>query len=268
MQVDLGGVRPDRNDPGVGGLLHLLRDTGGERLPAVDSARPARAVGLARRQRPRGLVRPAVGASCQHHHRACHSINSSCLLQTYANRKVLEYTCHTAFFVSIVIVQWADLMICKTRRNSLIQQGMRLIESCDLSARARLTSPTLQQLDAQLRPRVRDLPRLLHVLLPRPRQRPAHVRPAVSGSLIYEYLIDQLTRDQLQLLVVVPGAAVQHPHLRVRRVPPLPAAPQPAGLGVQGDLLLILITLLHSPTHLAINHALINHTHTHWLLPS
>jgi sodium/potassium-transporting ATPase subunit alpha len=44
---------------------------------------------------------------------------------TYANRKVLEYTCHTAFFISIVIVQWADLMISKTRRNSLVQQGMR-----------------------------------------------------------------------------------------------------------------------------------------------
>uniref|UniRef100_A0A914XQ54 Sodium/potassium-transporting ATPase subunit alpha n=1 Tax=Plectus sambesii TaxID=2011161 RepID=A0A914XQ54_9BILA len=42
----------------------------------------------------------------------------------YANRKVLEYTCHTAFFASIVIVQWADLIICKTRRNSLVQQGM------------------------------------------------------------------------------------------------------------------------------------------------
>merc|ERR1712029_346425 len=34
---------------------------------------------------------------------------------TYRDRKVLEYTCHTAFFVSIVIVQWADLIICKTR---------------------------------------------------------------------------------------------------------------------------------------------------------
>jgi len=43
---------------------------------------------------------------------------------TYAQRKVLEYTCHTAFFVSIVIVQWADLMICKTRRNSIVHQGM------------------------------------------------------------------------------------------------------------------------------------------------
>jgi len=44
---------------------------------------------------------------------------------TYKDRKVLEYTCHTAFFVSIVIVQWADLIICKTRRNSVFQQGMK-----------------------------------------------------------------------------------------------------------------------------------------------
>jgi sodium/potassium-transporting ATPase subunit alpha len=43
---------------------------------------------------------------------------------TYANRKILEYTCHTAFFVSIVIVQWTDLIICKTRRLSVLQQGM------------------------------------------------------------------------------------------------------------------------------------------------
>lgn len=44
---------------------------------------------------------------------------------TYRDRKVLEYTCHTAFFVSIVVVQWADLIICKTRRNSIFHQGMR-----------------------------------------------------------------------------------------------------------------------------------------------
>lgn len=43
---------------------------------------------------------------------------------TYEQRKILEYTCHTAFFVSIVIVQIADVMICKTRRNSLFHQGM------------------------------------------------------------------------------------------------------------------------------------------------
>ncbi|NXC78424.1 AT1A2 ATPase, partial [Anhinga anhinga] len=33
---------------------------------------------------------------------------------TYEQRKVVEFTCHTAFFVSIVVVQWADLIICKT----------------------------------------------------------------------------------------------------------------------------------------------------------
>ncbi|CAG2170025.1 unnamed protein product, partial [Oppiella nova] len=44
---------------------------------------------------------------------------------TYKARKQVEYTCHTAYFVSIVVVQWADLIICKTRRNSVIQQGMR-----------------------------------------------------------------------------------------------------------------------------------------------
>merc|ERR1719411_2050065 len=44
---------------------------------------------------------------------------------TYADRKKLEYTCHTAFFVSIVVVQWADLIICKTRKNSVFQQGMK-----------------------------------------------------------------------------------------------------------------------------------------------
>merc|ERR1712109_187735 len=44
---------------------------------------------------------------------------------TYADRKKLEYPCHTAFFVSIVIVQWADLIICKTRKLSVFQQGMK-----------------------------------------------------------------------------------------------------------------------------------------------
>merc|ERR1712203_315861 len=43
---------------------------------------------------------------------------------SYSSRKQLEYTCHTAFFVSIVVVQWADLIICKTRKNSLVVQKM------------------------------------------------------------------------------------------------------------------------------------------------
>eukprot|EP00095_Tigriopus_kingsejongensis_P010893 maker-scaffold1826_size27012-snap-gene-0.6 protein:Tk10893 transcript:maker-scaffold1826_size27012-snap-gene-0.6-mRNA-1 annotation:"sodium potassium-transporting atpase subunit alpha-1-like" len=44
---------------------------------------------------------------------------------TYKDRKILEFTCHTAFFVAVVIVQWADLVICKTRRLSVFQQGMK-----------------------------------------------------------------------------------------------------------------------------------------------
>ncbi|KAK1167895.1 sodium/potassium-transporting ATPase subunit alpha-1-like [Acipenser oxyrinchus oxyrinchus] len=44
---------------------------------------------------------------------------------TYEQRKIVEFTCHTAFFVSVVVVQWADLIICKTRRNSVFQQGMK-----------------------------------------------------------------------------------------------------------------------------------------------
>jgi sodium/potassium-transporting ATPase subunit alpha len=44
--------------------------------------------------------------------------------QTYAQRKTLEATCQTAFFIAIVVTQWADLLIVKTRRNSLVQQGM------------------------------------------------------------------------------------------------------------------------------------------------
>uniref|UniRef100_H3CH26 Sodium/potassium-transporting ATPase subunit alpha n=1 Tax=Tetraodon nigroviridis TaxID=99883 RepID=H3CH26_TETNG len=43
---------------------------------------------------------------------------------TYEQRKIIEFSCHTSFFVSIVVVQWADLIICKTRRNSLFHQGM------------------------------------------------------------------------------------------------------------------------------------------------
>merc|ERR1712083_595769 len=31
---------------------------------------------------------------------------------------------NTAYFITIIIVQWADLMICKTRVRSLFEQGM------------------------------------------------------------------------------------------------------------------------------------------------
>ncbi|OQV18895.1 Sodium/potassium-transporting ATPase subunit alpha [Hypsibius exemplaris] len=43
---------------------------------------------------------------------------------TYKSRKDLEFTANTGYFISIVIVQWADLIISKTRRLSLLHQGM------------------------------------------------------------------------------------------------------------------------------------------------
>eukprot|EP00731_Ephydatia_muelleri_P011319 Em0006g213a len=45
--------------------------------------------------------------------------------RTYDNRKNLEYTCYTAFFVSIVVSQWVNLIVCKTRRNSIFKHGIQ-----------------------------------------------------------------------------------------------------------------------------------------------
>jgi sodium/potassium-transporting ATPase subunit alpha len=36
----------------------------------------------------------------------------------------VQYTVYSAFFMSIVVGQWANLLVCKTRRNSLFEQGM------------------------------------------------------------------------------------------------------------------------------------------------
>ncbi len=44
---------------------------------------------------------------------------------SYEQRKKLEYTTHTAFFMAIVQVQWADLIISKTRKVSIFEQGMK-----------------------------------------------------------------------------------------------------------------------------------------------
>lgn len=43
---------------------------------------------------------------------------------TYRRRKVLESTCHTAVLVSLVTVQWSNVIICKTRFNSIVHEGM------------------------------------------------------------------------------------------------------------------------------------------------
>lgn len=43
---------------------------------------------------------------------------------TFYQRQFLEWTVYTAFFISIVVEQLADLIIRKTRRNSVFQQGL------------------------------------------------------------------------------------------------------------------------------------------------
>ena len=43
---------------------------------------------------------------------------------SYEQRKKLEYTCHSAFFMAIVQVQWTDLINSKTRKVSIFEQGM------------------------------------------------------------------------------------------------------------------------------------------------
>lgn len=42
---------------------------------------------------------------------------------SFESRKTLEYTCYTAFMISVVVTQWADLLVCKTRINSIVEQG-------------------------------------------------------------------------------------------------------------------------------------------------
>lgn len=43
---------------------------------------------------------------------------------SFERRKELEYTVQTAFFVTIVVMQWGDLIVSKTRKLSIFQQGM------------------------------------------------------------------------------------------------------------------------------------------------
>merc|ERR1711916_381894 len=43
---------------------------------------------------------------------------------TYGRRRRAQRYAQTAYFVSIVVVQWSDLLICKTRKLSIFQQGM------------------------------------------------------------------------------------------------------------------------------------------------
>jgi len=50
-------------------------------------------------------------------------VNSLYPISQYTRREALAQS-NTAYFISIIIVQWADLMICKTRTRSLFEQAM------------------------------------------------------------------------------------------------------------------------------------------------
>ena len=41
---------------------------------------------------------------------------------------MVEATCYTGYFMAIVITQWCNLIGCKTRRNSIMTQGMKLVK--------------------------------------------------------------------------------------------------------------------------------------------
>ncbi|KAK5974654.1 Cation transporting ATPase, partial [Trichostrongylus colubriformis] len=42
---------------------------------------------------------------------------------TYAARKGLEASCHSGYFFAVVALQWSDILISKTRKNSIVMQG-------------------------------------------------------------------------------------------------------------------------------------------------
>merc|ERR1711981_233149 len=42
----------------------------------------------------------------------------------YAHRKYALIAAQTSYFTSIVVVQWADIIICKTRTLSVVEQKM------------------------------------------------------------------------------------------------------------------------------------------------
>lgn len=50
--------------------------------------------------------------------------NSPIFPMSHKDRHDALMKSNTAYFISIIIVQWADLMICKTRSRSLFEQGM------------------------------------------------------------------------------------------------------------------------------------------------
>jgi sodium/potassium-transporting ATPase subunit alpha len=43
---------------------------------------------------------------------------------TFAQRHLVQYTSYTAYLAAVCVVQWANIIVCKTRRVSILEHGM------------------------------------------------------------------------------------------------------------------------------------------------
>lgn len=53
-----------------------------------------------------------------------HGVQQKLTFQSYAARKGLEASCHSGYFFAVVALQWSDALISKTRKNSIVMQGI------------------------------------------------------------------------------------------------------------------------------------------------
>lgn len=118
-----------RNNPVLRRFHKLLRGHGTGGLVSTPVCRPAFPVGGCSSSGPAGQLRTRMGGLSE---LFLVSLFSAVLfmnhltplcLQTFAQRLYQEYTCYTVFFVSIEICQISDVLIRKTRRLSVFQQG-------------------------------------------------------------------------------------------------------------------------------------------------
>lgn len=118
-----------RNNPVLRRFHRLLHGHGTGGLVSTPVCRSAFPVGGRSSSGPAGQLRTRMGGLSELFlvtmSSAVFFMNhlTSLCLQTFAQRLYQEYTCYTVFFVSIEICQISDVLIRKTRRLSVFQQG-------------------------------------------------------------------------------------------------------------------------------------------------
>merc|ERR1719468_599084 len=93
----------------LGTVTILCIDLGTDMVPAISMAYEGAESDIMKRQ-PRNPFTDKL-------------VNERLISMAYGQIGMIQAS--AGFFVSFVIVQWADLIICKTRRNSVFQQGMK-----------------------------------------------------------------------------------------------------------------------------------------------